>query len=458
VSDERDDLPPEDLPPPDPEPLAPEPPDPPARVAPVVIPRWVQAVALPIALLALWALARAAKPVVLVFIVAGLIALILNPLVKLAQRLRLPRGLAVFAVYIGFFLAFAGTVVLLIDPVSGQVQTLQASVPGLVDSANASLADLQDWLDERGVDVQVRRQGQTALQTLQDKLLTGSGDVVSFTSDILTRLVEAAFALVLVLVISIYMLLYGERIGARVRALMPPGDGTPQDDYPTRVQKAVFGYVRGQLLFSLLMGLGAGLGLWIFGVAGIFPDGRRYALAFGVFFGLMEMIPYIGPFLGATPPMLVALFQDPLMAVWVALLFVGLQQVEGHIVAPQVFGHSLRINPLLVIFTLLVGGALYGIIGALVALPLAAVIRETVVYMRSHAVLEPWGTPSAQAIAAARAGPRATTACPECGGPAEEGDAFCRTCGTGLHPRQDVAPTDAEVEGAVAAPAPGTRG
>ncbi len=71
----------------------------------------------------------------------------------------------------------------------------------------------------------------------------------------------------------------------------------------------------------------------------------------------MELIPYLGPFLGALPPILVALFTDPISAVWVALLFLGIQQLEGHIVAPQIFGHTLRINPLLVIFALLLGRA-----------------------------------------------------------------------------------------------------
>jgi predicted PurR-regulated permease PerM len=158
------------------------------------------------------------------------------------------------------------------------------------------------------------------------------------------------------------------------------------------VQRAVVGYVRGQLLFSVIMGTSAGVALWIYGAVGIFPDGRTYAPAFGVFFGLMELVPYVGPVLGALPPVLVALVQDPLTAVWVALLFVALQQLEGHVVAPNVFGHALRLNPLLVIFALLLGGEVYGFVGALIALPLAAVVRETIVYLRRHLVFEPWGS------------------------------------------------------------------
>ena len=80
-------------------------------------------------------------------------------------------------------------------------------------------------------------------------------------------------------------------------------------------------------------------------------------MVFGVFLGLMELIPYLGPFLGALPPILVALFTEPITALWVALLFLGIQQLEGHVVAPQIFGHTLRINPLVVIFALLLGAA-----------------------------------------------------------------------------------------------------
>ena len=415
-------------------PLEGEPAVPPARVEPVVVPRWVQLVALPLAILGLWALLRAAGPVLLVFLVAAVIALILNPLVKLIQRrVRLPRGLAIAAVYVGFFAAVVGLVAVLIDPVSNQVEAFQKDVPGLIDSANASLANFQSWLDDRGIGVEIKAQGETALETLRDNVLQGSGDLLSFTQDLLRRIVEAGFALVLVIVISVYMLLYGDRIGGVARAGVPPGDGTPEDDFPIRVQKAVSGYVRGQLLFSLIMGTSAGVALWIVGAIGLFPDGKTYALFFGAFFGLMELVPYVGPVLGAIPPILVALLQDPLTAVWVALLFLALQQLEGHVVAPQVFGHTLRINPLLVIFALLIGGQLYGIVGAFVALPLAAVARETSIYLRRHLVLEPWGTPSAAQIEADRLAPRPAR-CPDCGEAAEDNAAYCSSCGTALRP------------------------
>lgn len=401
--------------------------EPPSRppVRPVVVPRWVQLVLLPLLVLAFYALARAAGSVLLIFIVAGVIALILNPLVAALRRWRVPRPLAVAAVYLGFVLALVLAGFLLANPIAHQAERFQHDVPGIVDSANARLADLQDYFDRKGVNIEVKRQGETALQTLQEKVVGGTSNLVSFGGDLLQKIVTASLGLILVVVISIYFLLYGERIGEIVRSVAPPGDGTPEDDYPTRVQAAVAHYVRGQALFSLVMGASAGLGLYVLGITGVFPDGSRYAFFFGVFFALMELVPFVGPVLGALPPILVALFQDPLTAVYVAIFFVALQQLEGHVVAPQVFGHTLRINPLLVIFSLLVGAEIYGIVGALIALPIAAVLRETVVYLRRHLVLEPWGATSPVPPA---------IACPDCGQPVDGGDEYCRACGAPVAP------------------------
>jgi predicted PurR-regulated permease PerM len=356
----------------------------------VVVPRWVQLVLLPIALLAAWALARASGKVLLLFVVAGVIALILNPAVAFLQRSRLPRGLAVLTVYLAFFLTLTGIGFLLANPISNQVRAFTHNLPHIVNEANRTIAELQTYLNNHGIHVHLVKQGKTALQTLQDKISKSSSEIVTFGGGLATEIVSASFDVLLVFVLSVYTLLYGERIGRLVRRAMPDGDGTPADDYPTLIQNAVARYVGGQLLFSVIMGTTAGVALYLFGVLGIFPAGSKYAVVFAVFFGLMELIPYLGPILGAFPPVLVALLTNPISALWVGLLFVGLQQLEGHVVAPQVFGHTLRINPLLVIFALLLGLHLYGLVGALVALPILAILRETVVYLGRHLTLEPW--------------------------------------------------------------------
>lgn len=400
-------------------------------VPPVVLPRWVQLVLLPLAILGLWALARAAGPVLLILIAAGTIALIVNPLVKMLERRRVPRGLAIFLIYVGGFAALAGVGVLLANPISTQVNRFAGDVPHLVSKANHDLANFQNWLNRHGIHVQIEHQGQTALQTLQKHVLKSSGSVVSFSRDLLGQIVTVGFDLVLVFVLSIYLLVYGKQIGQLVKRIMPEGDGTPEDDFPLLVQRAVFGYVRGQLLFSLIMGASAAFCLWIFGLIGIFPAGENYAVFFGAFYGLMEFIPYIGPIIGPAPAVLVALFNDPISALWVTLLFVALQQLEGHFVAPQVFRLSLRINPIVIILSLLIGYQLYGIVGALLALPVAATIRQTVLYLRRHLVLEPWrATPVRETVL-----PVGAERCPDCGAETSPDDAYCRSCGTPLAPR-----------------------
>ena len=159
---------------------------------------------------------------------------------------------------------------------------------------------------------------------------------------------------------------------------------------------------------------------------------------FGAWYGFAELIPYVGPAIGAAPPIIVALFSgEPLDALWLGIMFTALQQIEGHIVAPTVFSQALRINPLLVIFALLIGGRLYGFAGAFLALPLAAVVRESVVYFREHLVLEPWATPTAarrwgtppRRRRPVAAGPRAA---PSAAPPRRTGRRTARACGTEL--------------------------
>jgi predicted PurR-regulated permease PerM len=356
----------------------------------VIVPRWVQLVLLPLALLAVWALAKAAGKVLLIFIIAGVIALILNPAVDLVQRPRVPRGLAVLAVYLAFFLALTGIGFLLANPISDQVRTFTNNLPHIVNEANKEIGTLQTELDKHGIHLKLVKQGKTALQSVEDKVAKSADKLASFGGALATEAANAIFDLVLIFVLSIYLLVYGKQIGGLVRRAMPDGDGSRADDYPTLVQSAVARYVGGQLLFSTVMGVSTGLALYIFGAIGIFPAGRTYAVAFAVFYAVMELVPYVGPILGAVPPVLVALFGSPITALWVALLFVGLQQLEGHVVAPQIFGHTLRINPLLVIFALLLGLQLHGIVGALIALPILSVLRETAVYLNRHLAFEAW--------------------------------------------------------------------
>ncbi len=362
-----------------------------ALVEPVVVPRWIQLVLLPLAIVGLFELARATGSLLLIVIAAIMIAIILNPMVKRFRR-HMPIAVAILLGWVVVWLLLAAVIVALAAPLATQLTHITSEFPLWVDKANKTLQNLQNFLDRNGIKVHIAGQGQNALQSIEKRLLKSTGSVISFSSDVLGRLVSLSIDFILTFVLSIYFLAYSSNIAELVRRWMPPGDGSLADDYPTLVQKAVSGYVRAQLLFSLIMGASCAAILWLLGVIGIFPDGQRFAVFFGLFYALMELIPYIGPIVGAIPPMLVALATRPIAALWLLIVFVALQQLEGHVVAPQLFRIGLRINPILVILALLIGQQLFGIAGALLALPVATVIRQTIIYLRAHTVLEKWNT------------------------------------------------------------------
>jgi predicted PurR-regulated permease PerM len=185
------------------------------------------------------------------------------------------------------------------------------------------------------------------------------------------------------------MLLDMPRLEGAIDRRFPPGEG--RRPLTHRIKSALAGYVRGQLLLSTIIGFSAGVGMWLLGVLGLVPGAERYALLFGLWTAVIEVIPYIGPWLSAVPPMIYALVVDPIWgAFWVAGLFVFIYQVEGHVVVPNVMASALRLHPLLVIIGLLAGGELYGIPGVLVALPTMAAGRAVWEFFSERVRLEKW--------------------------------------------------------------------
>jgi predicted PurR-regulated permease PerM len=364
----------------------------------IEIPRWAQLVLLPLALLLVWAVAGAVRHVLFLFLVALLIALLLNPLVRGLGRVWIPRGPAVALVYLAFAAVVALAILGLATVVVQQTRTAAHRVDNYftTDSghprrtgAEHDLARFQGWLDHHHLSsVHVQREGQKFLNQV------GTKDVQKYTTKALhwaegagLTVVTLLFDALLIVVVSIYMLLDMQRLTDAVDRRFPPrGDG----GLIVRMEQAVASYVKGQFLLSLIIGTSVGVGLWILGLAGLMPHGGRYAAAFGAWAGITELIPYIGPWLGAAPAVLYALVQHPLSALWVALLFLGIQQLEGHVVVPKVMGRSLRLHPLLVIFGLLAGGEIYGFPGILVALPLLAAGRAVWEFFSERVTLQKW--------------------------------------------------------------------
>src|SRR5919109_1355746 len=300
----------------------------PARAAKIEVPRWIQLVGLPLLLLLLWVIAGAVRHVVFLFLVALLIALLLNPIVRAVGRARIPRGFAVAFVYLVFAFALVAAIGAIGTVVVDQTKTAAKRVDSYFTDVNG-----------------------------RDGRVEADQDVDRFQHWLNTHLLSS----IIILVVSIYMLLDFPRLARAIDRRFPPRPGS--DSLLVQMERSLTSYVRGQALVSLIIGTSAGVGLWLLGVLGWFPGGQKWALLFGAWAAVTELIPYLGPWMGAIPPFLYALVVHPISAIWVALLFLFIHQIEGHIVVPNVMGSALRLHPLLVIFGLLAGGEIYGLPG-----------------------------------------------------------------------------------------------
>ena len=370
-----------------------------AGAATIQIPRWIQLVGLPLLLLFLWVVAGAARHVVFLFLVAALIAFLLNPLVRGLTRVWIPRGFGVAIVYLGFVAIIIAAAAAIGTVVVHQTKSSASRVDDYFTVAHGQPYDtdayrdvdrFQHWLNtHRLSSIKVQQQGHDFVNRIRKKDVSKyTGKVIDFVEGAAIGTLKFLFALVLVIVVSIYMLLDMPRLGRVVDRRFPPPPGS--QPLLTRIERSLASYVRGQFLLSLIIGTSAGLGMWLLGTLGWVPGADKYAVLFGAWVAITELIPYIGPWLGAIPPFLYALVVHPISALWVALLFLGIHQLEGHVVVPTVMGSALRLNPLLVIFGLLAGGEIYGLPGALVALPLLAAARAIWEFFSERVTLEPW--------------------------------------------------------------------
>lgn len=364
----------------------------------ILIPRWIQLVGLPLLIVLVWLFGRAASHAVFLFMIAGLIALLLDPIVRTLGAFRVRRGIAVAFVYVTFAAALIVILVALTTVVVGQAKTAanrfnayftaQHGRSGQT-SADRDVDRLQRWLDDHHLrSIKIEKSGHRLVTRIRDR------DVGKYTTRIVNFLEGAAISIgralfdgVIVLVASVYMLLAMERFARFVDRRFPPHGGRP---LVSRVEHSLINYVRGQIALSLIIGTSVGLGLYVFGLSGLLPNGQRYALVFGAWAAVTEVLPYLGPWLGAAPPTLYALVVHPVSALWVVLLFLAIQQLEGHLVVPNVMGGALRLHPLLVIFGLLAGIEIDGIPGAILALPLLAVARAIWEFFSERLALEPW--------------------------------------------------------------------
>jgi len=283
-----------------------------------------------------------------------------------------PRPLAVVVLVLALVAALAGAVALIHGPARSQLTEIRSNIPVYTAEGQDRARDLQTFLAGHGIDVDLESRAADALPELREWLSEQTGRLLSYGLDA----VRVVLALLVIVVASIYLLLDARRIGRGAERILPGAAG-----FMRGAERRLGRYLRAQLLVSAIIGVTVGATMWLYGVTGVFPAGSRYALAFGVWAFFMEFIPYVGPILEALPPLVIALFSEGFLpALWVGVAFLVIQQLEGHLVVPKIMGSAAGVHPLVVIFGLLIGEALFGFLGILVALPLLVILREAVVF------------------------------------------------------------------------------
>ena len=354
----------------------------------LVVSTYLQYIVLAVGVLFLASFVRQVSGVLLTFLAAGVLAYALNPIVRFLERRRVPRVVAVVGLFLVLFVVTAAAVLTVVVPAISQVRAIISNPQAIAQQATA-LSDQAQSLPFVGQYVTELDQDRV-LQLLRSNA-PSAGQVINVATGVIGGvfgIFGTIFNLLLMVLVSIYLLLERERI---TRALLRTIPGTIRDqslELFHAVEKTLISYLRGQLLLCLIMG--------VIGWAIMFFTVGDYALLIGAWVGVTELIPVLGAFLGAIPAVAIALLVQQggfTTALIVAGLFLVAQQVEGNILVPRVQGSSTGVHPLWVLFGVLAGTALYGVVGAIFAVPIVAIIAATIRYLRGTLAFERWSKP-----------------------------------------------------------------
>jgi predicted PurR-regulated permease PerM len=352
----------------------------------LVVSTYLQYILIAVGAFLLVVFVRQLSGVLLTFLMAAVLAYVLNPLVRRLEQWRVPRVLAVVGVFAALTLAVVTALLVLIIPAVGQVQNLIQDPSALVERMNGLVARAGKLpyvgeriaeIDKKAITGFVQSNAPSAGQVLQGA--TGFiGGVFGVFGTVLN--------LVLMLIVSVYLLLDRERITRAALGAMPETVRDHAVELFHAVERTLIRYLKGQLTLCAIMGIiGWAIAFFVIG---------QYSLVIGLWVGLTEIIPVLGAFLGAVPAVLIALFVGGFYkALIVAGLFLIAQQIEGNVLVPKVMGGSVGVHPLWVLFATLAATALYGVVGAIFAVPIVAIVAATFRYLRSTLIFERWGKP-----------------------------------------------------------------
>lgn len=339
---------------------------------------WFRLVVYVLLLVVLFQALSRVQSAITTLVLAFVFSYLTSPIVRWFEQRRLPRFIGVIAVYVGLGLFLALASVLLADMVS-QLSAFVANLPAILTPffnwvgglpeqiGRVQLPPaLEQALEQASLSLQSLLQGftQTLLNALR-ALLSQGGNVIGFFASVL----GGVFQLLTALTISIYLLYDLPKIGETLLKAIPLPYQPLALEIAGKLDRAVGGYVRGQILVALCVGTVVGVGLWIVGIP--------LAASLGFLAFIFNFIPFVGVIISSIPAILLALTQNPpLIKVLLTVLVLWIaNQLEGNLFGPQIVGRAVNIHPVTAISAILIFAGLFGIPGALLAVPTVAFVK-----------------------------------------------------------------------------------
>ncbi len=335
--------------------------------------KWARRRDIPIAILAwtavvvliLWGASHIIRTLLLL-IIAALIAYAIAPGVKFFQRF-LPRPIAILIMYLLVFACIAGFIYFVADTAIHQVTSFSRTLGDFLSGTKDSSSPIDHALTSLGIT-------QAQINSVRTGLLSRAESIASSALPFVTGFLNSLLDIVVIIVISVYFLIDGARIAQWSRRNMP--QSVQANFLLDTLQRVVGGYIRGQLLLALLVGILVGGGLTVLQVP--------YALLLGVLAFFLEFVPILGTLVSGAICTLIALTHGWIIAVIVLAYFIVVHIIEGDVVGPRIVGQAVGLHPIVSIAAIIAGSELFGIWGALFASPIAGVLQALLVALWTH--------------------------------------------------------------------------
>jgi predicted PurR-regulated permease PerM len=314
------------------------------------------------------------------FIVGLLIVYLLDPPVERLARLRVPRWLAVLLVYVIAGLIVLEVLNLTLRPLVDQVRTFLQDLPGLAGQLDQQLRRLSELYRGLELPLPIREALDRWLADLAEGGVGFDPAVLVPFVSLTATLLGAIVAYLIIPVWVFYLLKDRPVLTAAFDRSLPP-EWRPDIHEMVRLVERVFAqWVRGQLLLGLAVAISTFVGLLVLS-ATVDPIFGRFAVLLAITAGLLELLPIIGPIIAAVPAVLLAATAGPQAILAALLLYLLIQQVENNLLVPKIQGDAVELHPSAVMFALVVGGAVGGLLGAILALPITAAGRDVYRYL-----------------------------------------------------------------------------